>query len=321
MTPLAISFAAPGWFALLALIPLAGLLYQANEHRRRAQRAAFASPATMPSVERSRPGWRRHVAPALYALALAGLVVALARPEKTVAVPREQASVILVTDVSSSMRATDVKPTRLRAAQTAATNFANEAPKRIRIGAVLFSGVVERIEPPSTDRIGVRDALATAKARGRTASGDALTAALRLVDGRGGRRPPAAIVLLTDGTATRGRDPRDAAQEAADLRIPIHTVALGTDEGSIEVTRRDGSKEQRPVPPDPEGLAALSDATGGKALTAGDAAQLDQVYSQLRSQVATKQEQREVTAAFGGVAALLLIGGALLSLRWFGRFP
>jgi Ca-activated chloride channel family protein len=314
---IALSFASPGWLALLALLPLAGLLYQAGEQRRTRARAAFATPKTMPSVERARPRWRRHVAPALYALALAGLVLALAKPERTVAVPREQASVILTTDVSSSMRATDVKPSRLAAARGAAQRFVDRAPKRIRIGAVLFSGRIERIEAPSADRAGVREVLRTAKSRGRTATGDGLAASLRLVDGRTGRRPPAAIVLLSDGASTRGRDPLEVAEEAADLRIPIHTVALGTDNGTIT----SASGQVRPVPPDRQSLAAIAERTGGQALRADDADQLDAVYDKLRSQVATKHERREVTAAFGGIAGLLLLGGALLSVRWFGRIP
>ena len=182
---------------------------------------------------------------------------------------------------------------------------------------MLFSGRIERIEAPSADRSAVREVLRTAKARGRTATGDALAASLRLVDGRGGRRPPAAIVLLSDGAATRGRDPVRVARDAADLRIPIHTVALGTDEGTIT----SASGQVRPVPPDREALSAIAERTGGQALRADDSEQLDEVYDRLRSQVATKQERREVTAAFGGAAGLLLLGGALLSLHWFGRLP
>jgi Ca-activated chloride channel family protein len=56
------------------------------------------------------PGWRRHLPAALYLLALAGLLLALARPQATVLVPKQQANVILIMDVSGSMNATDVAP-------------------------------------------------------------------------------------------------------------------------------------------------------------------------------------------------------------------
>ena len=78
------------------------------------------------------------------ALAVAGLVVALARPEATVAVPVEQASVVLVTDTSRSMQATDVAPSRLSAARGA-------AERRSHGGA---RDVAESVAPPH-DRLAV----------------------------------------------------------------------------------------------------------------------------------------------------------------------
>ena len=43
------------------------------------------------------------------------------------------------------------------------------------------------------------------------------------------------------------------------------------------------------------------------------------MYEQLGSEVATKIEKREVTSAFAGGAAILLLLGGGLSLRWFRR--
>ena len=55
-----------------------------------------------------RPGWRRHLPALLYLLALAALILALARPQATVLAPKEQATVMLVMDVFGSMNAIDV---------------------------------------------------------------------------------------------------------------------------------------------------------------------------------------------------------------------
>ncbi len=106
----AVSFASPGLLLGLLLIPLAVVLYVRSERGARGSREAFARPALMPAVAPARAGWRRHAPPALYALALAGLVIALARPQATVAVPAEQATVVLTTDYSGSMQAAGRQP-------------------------------------------------------------------------------------------------------------------------------------------------------------------------------------------------------------------
>ena len=89
---------------------------------------AFGNPALLPGLATARPGWRRHLPPLLLLLALAALVVALARPQRTVAAPQRQATVMMVTDVSGSMKATDVEPDRLSAAVEAARRWPTSCP-------------------------------------------------------------------------------------------------------------------------------------------------------------------------------------------------
>ena len=76
--------------------------------------------------------------------------------------------------------------------------------------------------------------------------------------GHNGKRPPAAIVLLSDGESTRGADPVAAAQAAAKPHIPVYTVALGTPGGTITVPRSGGGTATRRVPPDPQSLAQMA---------------------------------------------------------------
>ncbi|MGH2804605.1 MAG: VWA domain-containing protein, partial [Thermoleophilaceae bacterium] len=135
------------------------------------------------------------------------------------------------------------------------------------------------------------------------------------------RRPPAAVILLSDGTSTHGRDPIGVAREAARLGIPIYTVALGTDAGTIEVRGTGGGTVTRPVPPDRETMRRVATISGARTFDVDAGEELSTVYERLGSQVAMREERREVTAAFvGGAAAFLLLGGAM-SLRWFGRLP
>jgi Ca-activated chloride channel family protein len=252
---------------------------------------------------------------ALYGLALAALATALARPEATIALPAEQAAVVLATDHSGSMRATDVAPDRLSAVRAAAERFLDRVPERVRIGAVAFDHRAAVLEAPTADRAPVRAAIERLRPSGGTATGEALATALDLVRRGGGERPPAAIVLLSDGESTHGRDPLPVAREAGRLGIPIYTVALGTPDGTL--VGSDGVS--RPVPPDPSTLRAIAEASGGRAFTADDADGLAAVYDRLGSQVASEREPREVTAAFAGGALVLVAGGALLSLHWFRR--
>jgi Ca-activated chloride channel family protein len=306
------SFASPLFLLGLLAVPAGVALHLFAQRRRRRYAVRFPGAPLAALAVPAAPRWRRHVPSALLALSVAGLVMALARPEATVAVPVEQASVVLVTDTSRSMTATDVAPDRLDAARSAAGRFLDEAPEELRVGAVAFSDTARVLQPPTTDHEQVRAALAGLTADGGTATGDGLAAALESL-GTGERRPPAAIVLLSDGKQTSGRDAVAIAREAAEQKVPVYTVALGTPDGVVDGILR--------VPPDPEALREIAQVSGGQAFEASDGDQLTAVYERLGSQLGTRQETREVTAAFAA-AGLLLLGGALAgSVRRFGRLP
>ncbi|HEY2635829.1 MAG TPA: hypothetical protein VGI54_00455, partial [Solirubrobacteraceae bacterium] len=135
-----------------------------------------------------------------------------------------------------------------------------------------------------------------------------------------GKRPPAAIVLLSDGSATSGTDPLAAAQQAGRYKIPIYTVAMGTASGTITVPKTSGSGTvTKPVPPDPQLLASISRASHGQTFTAATTERLSAVYDRLGSQLGHRKAKREITAGFAGGGLVLLLAGSLLSLRWFGR--
>jgi Ca-activated chloride channel family protein len=318
------SFAAPGFLLLLLLVPVAVVVYVLAERRRARGRAAFASPALIPSVAPRRAGWRRHVPILLYAVALATLIVALARPQTTVAVPVQRASVVLVFDHSGSMRARDVPPTRLDAVRQAAGRFLRTLPAQVRVGAVGFSNQARAIQGPTRDRDAVRRALAGIQARGRTAMGEGLDLALRMtkVPATPGKRPPpAAIVLLSDGYSDVGRDPVVVAQQARRADVPVYTVSLGTPDGTIEVPQRGGGSTIVSVPPDHAAMRAIAAAGGGQAFAVEDTERLNAVYRHLGAQVTHVRRSRQQTAAFAGGALAVLVAAGLLSLRWFGRLP
>lgn len=317
------SFAAPLVLLALAALPLLAVWYLLAQRNRRAAGAAFAAPRMQPAVAPRRPGWRRHVPMLVFLLALAALIVAAAKPERTVAVPVERASIVLLTDVSGSMLATDVQPNRIIAAKRAARRFVDKVPEGVNVGVIAYNTTATVLQSPTRDRADVETAIDRLSVSGTTATGDAIATAttlLRNQPGVNGRRPPSAIVLISDGVSVRGTDPIDAAGVAARLRIPIYTVAFGTDSGTITVPdARTGEQRVQRVPPDPASLAQIAEVTGAETFTAASADGLNAVYERLGSQLGTRDEKRQVTAAFAAGGLLLLLAGAGLSLRWFGR--
>lgn len=321
------SFGSP--YVLLALLALPVLigLYVGEQQRRVRVARAFVVQRMQPSVAPLRPGWRRHLPQLAFLLAIITLIFAAARPQRTIAEPVERASIMLATDVSGSMTATDVAPSRLVAAKQAARAFLDKVPAKVNVGVMAFNQTPAVLAPPSTDREAARSAIAQMKASGGTASGDAIATSVTALRTNAassnkdpnGAPPPGAIVLLSDGASTSGRDAVTAAKSAGNAGIKIYAVALGTAGGTITAPKRGGGTETKRVPPDPAALRQIAQASGGRTFTAESASGLSEVYEKLGSQLATKDKKREITAGFaGGGLALLLLGG-VMSLGWFGR--
>ena len=225
------SFQAPLFLIGFVAIPLALLALWAARRRPAKYVIRFPATATLSAVVGKTGRARKIIPPALLALSLAGLVTALARPEATIAVPVERASVMLVTDTSGSMNATDVSPSRLAAAQQAATRFLDKVPKSLQTGLVAYADGPTTVVRPTQDHEEIKTTLNALQADGGTATGDALDAALTALGARDKKSPPAAIVLLSDGASKTGQDPATVAQKAKSLGVPIYTVALGTADG------------------------------------------------------------------------------------------
>jgi Ca-activated chloride channel family protein len=315
------TFLHPLTLLALVAIPLLVWWYGGQQRRRAKAATAFAAPALGASVAPSRPRWRRHAPMLVFALALAVLIVAAARPQRVVAVPVNTASIILANDTSGSMAATDVAPSRLRAAQRAAANFIASVPNSVRVGLVEFNSKVTVLQSPTTDRSLVRAALGQLRVTGGTAIGDAIRTSLHLATSAkrpGVKQPPAAIVLLSDGSNDVGSDPLSAARQAASQHIPIYTVVLGTQGGTVTEKRASGTVTV-PVPPDPQQLAQIASLSHGQAFTATNAKGLNTVYKRLGAQLGHKKVKHEITAGFAGGGLVLLLLGSVGSLAWFGR--
>ena len=313
--------------ALLALlaVPLAVAGYLVLERRRQRQATAFAAPALHPNLVGRRPGRLRHVAPALALVALAALAIGLARPHAMLSVPQEQATVVLALDTSRSMVATDVPPSRLAVAQGAVRGFIDELPDDYRVGMVSFAQSAQTVLPATANRQAAQAALRNLRTGDGTALGEGIARAIQVaqrVPAEKGKKPPASILVLSDGAQTQGiLTPQQAAASARKLRIPVYTVAFGTANGVVEVVDDNGFTQRVTVPPDPPTLRQVARATGGRFYAAPDAAQLEAVYGELGSRIGSVKEEREITAAFAAGGAVLLLAAGAVSALLFGRLP
>jgi Ca-activated chloride channel family protein len=320
------TFEWPIALASVAAVPAAVFAYLVLDRNRRHTTARWATPALMPNMVAGAPGRIRHLPAAIALVALAAMLIALARPHATLAVPREEATVVLAIDVSRSMTATDVAPTRLTAAQAAARRFLERVPDRFRVGVVAFATRATAVAPATEDREAVNAALAALRPGEGTAIGEAIILSLQVAaqvpgeDAEG--RPPASILLLSDGAQTQGDvTPPQAAAQARRAGIPVYTVALGTDEGVVERQLEGGAIERIRVPPDPQTLRTVAGTTGAEFFAARDDERLTKVYEELGSRLGHRDERKEVTVAFaGGAGALLLVAGTL-SMLLFRRLP
>jgi Ca-activated chloride channel family protein len=320
-----VTFAWP--LALLALlgVPLALAGYVLLERRRVRQQAAFASPALIPNLLGRRPGRLRHLPPALALLALAALAIGLARPHATVSVEREEATVVLAIDTSRSMVAADVPPSRLAVAQRAVRRFLQKLPEGYRVGMVSFSQTAQAVLPATANREAAQAALRNLRTGDGTALGEGIARALQVaqrIRSEGGRRPPAAILVLSDGAQTQGvLQPQQAAERAKQAKVPVYTVAFGTAQGVVEVVDDNGYTQRVTVPPDPPTLREVAMISGGRFYAAPDGDRLNAVYDELQSRIGHVQEEREITAAFAALGAFLLLAAGGVSAFLFGRVP
>jgi Ca-activated chloride channel family protein len=329
-----VSVQSPLLLLTLAVPALALAAYVWLERRPSRYAVDYPNLAVLAAVASRSHAWRRHVTAALVLLALAALCTAVARPQMTMSVPDERATVILTLDVSGSMMAEDVKPNRLAAARAAIERFLESVPKRIRVGLILFSSEPTVVAPPTRDHELVKAGLGQLVPGFGTAIGDSVARSAELARETTDHpeagapppsgvqeSPPAVVVFLSDGFQTRGIfTPGEGARRAARARVPVHTIALGTDEGVIELERY-GEQRQIPVPPDREALAEIASVTGGKSFDVRDAGRLSEVYGNLGSLVGRVDEEREVTVGFVAAGAALLAAAGMFAGLWLPRLP
>ena len=346
------------WATLLVAIlavPAIIALYAWSRRRRAPAAARYSSLSLLRAAGPPARRWRRHVPIALLATAIAALAVAVARPVVVLSVPTNQTVMVLAMDVSGSMCSTDIQPTRLEAAMDAAVSFVESQPAGTQIGLVAFSGFAAVLEPPTSNRDRLVDAIRSLTTGRRTAVGAGIQASIDAIaevdpsvpkvvtQGRPGVEPdpvlpgayrPDIIVLLTDGASNAGPEPLEAAKQAAARGLRVYTIGFGTAlGGELNASCRQQFLGNEPNIPggfggfggggggfrrgiDEDTLRAVADMTGGTYAPAESASELQDVFNGLPTTLVTRREPVELSVVFVGIGAALAGVALLLGRAW-----
>lgn len=342
---------------LLFLIPLIVVAYILILRRRRRFAVRYSSLSLVREAMSHQSWLRRHLPFIFFLLALAGLVIALARPVATVMVPSNQSTIILAMDVSRSMCSTDIPPNRLEAAKQAALSFIDSQQPGRLIGVVAFAGFAELVQPPTNDRSALEDAILNLNPARRTAIGSAILRSLDAISeldvnvapGDTGNIPegaftpvpegeyvPHIIVLLTDGASNAGPSPLSAAIQAAERGVRVYTIGFGTTRNTSPMNCGYQIQENEAFGGgggfgnpfggggggfrreiDEETLTAIADMTGGNYYAATSAGELGNVFQNLPTYLVTTRQTIEISAFFTAFATCMAILAMVLSFRLY----
>jgi Ca-activated chloride channel family protein len=281
-----ITYAEPLYLWLLLLIPAMIAFYVLRQQKT----SASLSMPGLNQFENAGTTFRhylRHILFALRTIAVAVLIIVLARPQKTDKfqnVTTEGIDIMLALDISGSMLARDFKPDRLEASKNVATEFISGRPYD-RLGLVVFSGESFTQCPLTTDHavlINLLREIQSGMIEDGTAIGNGLATAINRI--KDSEAKSKVIILLTDGVNNRGEiAPSTAADIAKTYGIRVYTIGVGTrGTAPYPVQTPFGVQYQNmPVEIDEAILKDIASKTGGNYFRATDNDKLVQVYSEI----------------------------------------
>ena len=277
--------------------------------------------------------WSRHLPFILRMVALAVLIVAIARPrssENFEKVDTEGIDIVLTMDVSTSMLARDFKPDRIGAAKDIAMEFIASRPAD-RMGIVVFACESYTQAPLTTDRatlINLRKEVETGLIDDGTAIGNGLaTAVARLKDSDAKSK---VVILLTDGMNNSGEvAPLMAAEIAKTYDIRVYTIGVGAmGEAPYPFMTPWGVQVQNvKVEIDEDLLKQIASETGGKYFRATNNTKLMEIYSEINQMEKTRTTvdsfpvYSELFMRFALIALFALLAELLLRFFILRRIP
>jgi Ca-activated chloride channel family protein len=331
-----LSFAHPQMLWLLFLIPLISWLKGKIGGTPGVMFSTTKTIAKIGGRRRSRAG---DFLTGLLYVALACLILALARPQLGKTITRTQASgvdIMLVIDVSRSMLAEDFtiggqRANRLEAVKGVTEQFIKERPND-RIGIVAFAGRPYLVSPLTLDHdwlVQNLDRTRIGLVEDGTAIGSALASASNRLKDKEAKSK--LVVLLTDGDNNSGRvTPLTAAEAAKALGIKVYTIGSGS-RGNAPFPFVDpfGRTVYRQIPVefDEESLQQIATMTGGSYFRATDTQSLQRIFDEIdqleKSEVEVQKvaQYRDLFPWFVLVGTMLLAAETLLGQTIWRRLP
>lgn len=328
--------------ACLAVVPVLTIGYIRWQRASAARVEQLASSGVRMVGSAARAEWRRHLPAAVFIAAIAVLAFASARPEVTLALPQRTGTLVIAVDVSTSMSATDVEPTRLDVALDTARELIDELPGGVEVAVVAFGDGAQTVALLGSDRMEASAAVDRLVAGGGTSISAGLVTALQAITGEplavadtsdgeisaDRQTAPldlaavdvdvvsaAQVVLLSDGEQTSEIDPLDAAELLASAGVPVDTVAIGTERGTV----LDVDGFQVATALDAQQLEVLAEATNGRSYRADDAGAVDEIVGEVQLAWRTEGERTEITGLLAAAAAGLALISVGLSAWLLGR--
>lgn len=251
------------------------------------------------NISQSYKFYLRHLSFAFRCLALAFVILVLARPQSTDSfrnVNTEGIDIVISMDLSGSMLAQDLRPNRMEAAIDVATEFIGGRDND-KIGLVVFAGESFTQCPLTTDHavlINLFKDIPSIQLENGTAIGMGLaTAVARIKDSEAKSK---VIILLTDGENNAGEiAPEMAADLAKSFGIRVYTIGVGTvGQAPMPVQTTFGTQMQMvDVNIDEPLLRRIAANTDGAYFRATDNASLKQIYEEIDQLEKTKIEVKE----------------------------
>lgn len=327
-----ITFANPELLLFLLLIPGLAVWYYYRLNAKESD-VQYSTLQPFAMIKYSMKERLRHLPFILRLIALALVIIALARPQSTSKgqnVYSEGIDIVLALDISGSMLAEDFQPNRIEAAKNVAQDFITGRVND-RIGLVIFSGESFTQCPLTVDYEVLKTLIKPLKSgmiEDGTAIGLGLANAVNRL--RESKAKSKVIILLTDGVNNRGEiDPITAAEIAKSYGIRVYTVGVGTiGDAPYPVQTPFGIRYQMvPVEIDEKVLKQVADLTDGKYFRATDNKKLRSIYQEIdqlektRIEVRSYRRYTELFYSFIFVALFLLIGDVGLSNTWLRKIP
>lgn len=308
---------------LLLLLLIPAIVWYILKNKKAQASMSISSTEAFDKMPTTYKAHLRHVVFALRMLAIACVIVILARPMTTDSWQKsstEGVDVIVALDISGSMLSRDFSPNRLEAAKTVAAQFI-AGREYDNIGLVVFAGEGFTMCPMTTDHAVLLNLLKDVDCGmlvDGTAVGDGLaTAVNRIKDGPAKSKT---IILLTDGTNNAGIvDPVTAAEIARNYGIRIYTIGVGT-KGMAQspvMTPYGIRYQSMPVEIDEDKLRQIASIGDGEYFRATDENVLKNVFAEIDKMEKTKLSvqqfsRREEAYMPWAFAALLLLAIELL---------